>query len=53
MNCCIFVVLAQLYEYEYCFTSLSAQSWQYRDRMKPKVAGLLPSLILNDFKGSL
>ena len=23
-------------EYEYCFTSLSAQSWQYRDRRKPE-----------------
>ena len=22
--------------YEYCFTSLSAQSWQYRDRRKPE-----------------
>ena len=27
--------------YEYCFTSLSAQSWQFRDRMKP-VAGNMP-----------
>ena len=38
-------------EYEYCFTSLSAQSWQYRDRKKPE-AGLCPTLILNDFKSS-
>ena len=27
--------------YEYCFTSLSAQSWQYRDRRKPE-AGTMP-----------
>ena len=27
--------------YEYCFTSLSAQSWQYRDRRKPE-AGTRP-----------
>ena len=27
--------------YEYCFTSLSAQSWQYRDRRKPE-AGTTP-----------
>ena len=27
--------------YEYCFTSLSAQSWQYRERGKPK-AGTKP-----------
>ena len=27
--------------YEYCFTSLSAQSWQYRDRRKPG-AGTMP-----------
>ena len=26
---------------EYCFTSLSAQSWQYRDRRKPE-AGTMP-----------
>ena len=26
---------------EYCFTSLSAQSWQYRDRRKPKI-GTMP-----------
>ena len=26
---------------EYCFTSLSAQSWQYRDRRKPE-AGTIP-----------
>ena len=30
-----------LYIYEYCFTSLSAQSWQYRDRRKPE-AGTMP-----------
>ena len=29
------------YEYEYCFTSPSAQSWQYRDRRKPE-AGTMP-----------
>ena len=29
------------YIYEYCFTSLSAQSWQYRDRRKPE-AGIVP-----------
>ena len=29
------------YEYEYCFTSLSAQSWQYCDRRKPE-AGTMP-----------
>ena len=29
------------YEYKYCFTSLSAQSWQYRDRRKPE-AGTMP-----------
>ena len=29
------------YIYEYCFTSLSAQSWQYRDRRKPE-AGTIP-----------
>ena len=29
------------YEYEYCITSLSAQSWQYRDRRKPE-AGTMP-----------
>ena len=37
----------QLNEYrqqsEYCFTSLSAQSWQYRDRRKPEVGTLLYS----------
>ena len=27
--------------YEYCFMSLSAQSWQYRDRRKSK-AGTMP-----------
>ena len=27
--------------YEYCFTSLSAQSWPYRDRRKPEV-GTMP-----------
>ena len=26
---------------EYCFTSLSVQSWQYRDRRKPEV-GTMP-----------
>ena len=35
---------------EYCFTSLSAQSWQYRYRRRPE---LCPTLISNDFKGSL
>ena len=25
---------------EYCFTSFSAQSWQYRDRKKPKVRNM-------------
>ena len=30
-----------IYIYEYCFTSLSAQSWQYRDRRKPE-AGTTP-----------
>ena len=30
-----------LYEYENCFTSLSAKSWQYRDRRKPE-AGTIP-----------
>ena len=33
--------LKEEYEYEYCFTSLSAQSWQYRDRRKPE-AGTMP-----------
>ena len=32
--------LLKLY-YKYCFTSLSAQSWQYRDRRKPE-AGTMP-----------
>ena len=27
--------------YEYCFTSLSAQAWQYQDRRKPEV-GTMP-----------
>ena len=27
--------------YEYCFTSLSAQSWQYRDRRKPEAGTML------------
>ena len=27
--------------YEYCFTSLSVQSWQYRDKRKPE-AGTMP-----------
>ena len=30
-----------IYVYEYCFTLLSAQSWQYRDRRKPE-AGTMP-----------
>ena len=38
---------------EYCFTSLSAQSWQYRDRRKPKTGSLCPTLISINFKGSL
>ena len=38
------------YVSEYCFTSLSAQSWQYRDRRSPK-QGLCPTLISHDFKG--
>ena len=37
--------------YEYCFTLLSAQSWQYRDRRKPE-AGTMPYSYF-DFKGSL
>ena len=28
---------------EYCFTSLSAQSWQYRDRRNPEVGAILYS----------
>ena len=36
-----FHVNLQNYIYEYCFTSLSAQSWQYRDRRKPEV-GTMP-----------
>ena len=39
-------------EYEYCFTSPSAPSWQYRDRGSPK-PGLCPTLISNDFKSSV
>ena len=35
VQCCLW------YIYEYCFTSLSAQSWQYRDRRKPE-AGTMP-----------
>ena len=27
--------------YEYCSTSFSAESWQYRDRRKPE-AGIMP-----------
>ena len=30
-----------IYIYEYCFSLLSAQSWQYRDRRKPE-AGSMP-----------
>ena len=37
-------------EYEYCFTSLSAQSWQYRDRRKPK-AGTMPYSYFNWLQG--
>ena len=36
------LICAKLWS-EYCFTSISAQSWQYRDR-KPK-SGLCPTLI--------
>ena len=36
---------------EYCFTSLSAQSWQYRDRRKPRSGYVL--LLSNNFKISL
>ena len=38
------------YEFEYCFTSLSAQSWRHEGSPKPR---LCSTLILNDDKGSL
>ena len=36
--------------YEYCFTSLSAQSWQYRDRRKPE-AGTVPYSYFESLQG--
>ena len=39
------------YTYEYCFTSLSAQSWQYRDRRKPE-AGTIPYSYYEWLQGS-
>ena len=33
---------------EYCFTSLSAQSWQYRDRRKPEVGTMPIGLLLSE-----
>ena len=37
----LFWPIVYIYIYEYCFTSLSAESWQYRDRRKPE-AGAMP-----------
>ena len=37
----LIIIRLVLYIYEYCFTSLSAQSWQYRDRRRPE-AGTMP-----------
>ena len=37
-------------EYEYCFTSLSTQSWQYRDRIKPE-AWTMPYSYLERHQG--
>ena len=35
---------------EYCFTSLCAQSWQYRDRRKPE-AGTMPYFFFERLQG--
>ena len=34
-------IMSQLRVNEYCFTSLNAQAWQYRDRRRPE-AGTMP-----------
>ena len=36
---------------EYCFTSLSAQSWQYRDRRKPEVGTILYLTLIERLQG--
>ena len=45
-------LLGYIWVSEYYFTSLSAHSWQYRDRRRPE-AGTMPYFFwINDFKGS-